>query len=143
MIDTEITRRTRLAKDYKMGAKSSKKEPIVIYNEPDVAIQFSPNLLRKLEGQPPDPVLARFSGLPTPPPPPHMPLGAPSVPPNRSSAPKQSQQPAVESADIDKIVKQRVEREIELHQQKRLVHEQRSADQVRREVEDLLKRQKM
>ncbi|KAJ3048097.1 hypothetical protein HK097_010883, partial [Rhizophlyctis rosea] len=47
------------------------------------------------------------------------------------------------SSNIDDVVKQRVQREVDLQQQKRLVHEQRSADQVRREVEDLLRRQKI
>ncbi|KAJ3034178.1 hypothetical protein HDV00_005397 [Rhizophlyctis rosea] len=102
-----------------MGAKGSKAEPIIIYNEPDVPIQFTPNLLRTLDG--------------TAPPPPAFGSPFPAPPSQTISS----------DSNIDDLVKRRVQREVELHQQKRLAHEQRSADQVRREVEDLLRRQKI
>ena len=141
-----------------MGGKGSKPEPIVIYNEPDVPIQvtgsypnklraclsdirisqFTPNLLRALDGTAP-PVRSRMSD------PHHIESSykSSSQPPTFASpfSPPASNTPA--NSNIDDVVKQRVQREVELHQQKRLVHEQRSADQVRREVEDLLRRQKM
>ncbi|KAJ3185333.1 hypothetical protein HDU85_001383 [Gaertneriomyces sp. JEL0708] len=112
-----------------MGAKSSKNEPIVIYNEPDVAIQFSPALLKKLEG-PPSNVreFPQFGSLPIP----------PSVGYTQAGNLPQD----VTTEDVEEIVRQRVNREMELHQQKRVVYEQRSADHVRRETEDLLRRQK-
>ncbi|KAJ3087377.1 hypothetical protein HK102_011232 [Quaeritorhiza haematococci] len=45
-------------------------------------------------------------------------------------------------ADIDDIVAERVQRELEKAKQRRFFYEQLSADQVTREVEDLLRRQK-
>ncbi|KAI9092889.1 hypothetical protein DFS34DRAFT_652845 [Phlyctochytrium arcticum] len=137
-----------------MGARSSKSEPIIIYNEPDVAVQFTPNLLRKLDSQPPDRVLARFGGIPQPP----AHLGdSPFIPPHDATSREQSTNTSHQenkrtepnsgeeksNHEIDQVIRQRVQREVELHQQKRLAHEQRSADQVRREAEDLLQRQKL
>nr|KAJ3420525.1 hypothetical protein HK105_005560 [Polyrhizophydium stewartii] len=53
-----------------------------------------------------------------------------------------SAEPGYSSDDLDAIVQDRVGRELQAHQQRRLIHEQRSADQVRREAEDLIRRQR-
>ncbi|RKO94016.1 hypothetical protein BDK51DRAFT_36922 [Blyttiomyces helicus] len=63
------------------------------------------------------------------------PAPAPAPPTAPALAPSQDH--------IDDLVKDRVQREVERHQQMRLAHEKRSADQVRREAEDLIRRQKI
>ena len=42
----------------------------------------------------------------------------------------------------DSAIQEQVAKELDVQQQRRLIYEQRSADQVRREAEDLLRRQK-
>ncbi|KAJ3305209.1 hypothetical protein HDU76_005051, partial [Blyttiomyces sp. JEL0837] len=90
-------------------------------------MQLSPNLIRKLQGLEPDPRFARskheqeFSAK-----------GRKSTPSSKAS-----------EADIDEIVSSRVQRELEAQQQRRLVFEGRSAENVRREAEDLLRRLKL
>ncbi|KAJ3167050.1 hypothetical protein HDU88_002386 [Geranomyces variabilis] len=127
-----------------MGAKQSKNEPIIIYNDPEVAINFSPDLLRKLQSQPPDSELvSRFDSFPTP----------PSSPPpsqrsthNRQQQQQQQQQQhstSYEDSSVDDVVRGRVARELALQTEIRLGNEQRSADAVAREAEDLIRRQKI
>eukprot|EP00842_Homolaphlyctis_polyrhiza_P004307 jgi/Hompol1/4878/HPOL_003984-RA len=53
-----------------------------------------------------------------------------------------SAEPAYSREDLDDIIQERVSHQLSLHQQRRVIHEQRSADQVRREAEDLIRRQK-
>ena len=43
--------------------------------------------------------------------------------------------------DVESRVQHEVQRELDLHQQKRLIHEKRSADQVAREAQELIRRQ--
>ncbi|KAI8919938.1 hypothetical protein DFJ77DRAFT_220933 [Powellomyces hirtus] len=137
-----------------MGAKNSKREPIIIYNEPEVAIQFSPELLRKLEGQPPDAaLLARFASVPAPPSP--YPVDGRSRQRPQSTQQQQQQQQqqsqsrtsssssSQQSQKVDALVDSRVNRELGLQQEIRLGKEQRSADAVAREAEDLIRRQRI
>ncbi|KAJ3160245.1 hypothetical protein HDU86_001083 [Geranomyces michiganensis] len=131
-----------------MGARQSKNEPIIIYNDPEVAINFSPDLLRKLQGQPPDQELvSRFGSFPTPPSGP-SPRHRPSVSQqqNQQQQQQQHQQQTAShdgSSSVDDVVRGRVARELALQTEIRLGNEQRSADAVAREAEDLIRRQKM
>ncbi|KAI8819093.1 uncharacterized protein EV422DRAFT_535088 [Fimicolochytrium jonesii] len=126
-----------------MGARNSK-EPIIIYNEPEVPIQLTPNLLRKLDGQAPDPLYTRL---------PHpaagrTPLGGAPPTPFDSPFPQHQQHQHQQhrhddDESIEAAVQSRVARQVDLHQQKRLVNEKRSAEAVAREAEDVLRRQRL
>ncbi|KAH6570444.1 hypothetical protein BASA50_009043 [Batrachochytrium salamandrivorans] len=77
----------------------------------DIPIQFSPNLLRRLQGV-------------------------------NDTQLHSSAEAGYSEADLDLIVQDRVSLELSVHQQNRLIQEHRSVDQVRREAEDLIRRQK-
>ncbi|OAJ41536.1 hypothetical protein BDEG_25114 [Batrachochytrium dendrobatidis JEL423] len=95
-------------------SKTSAASAFVLHNPTvsslDIPIQFSPNLVRKLQGVD-DRIL-------------------------HSSAEED-----YSSDDLDAIVQNRVKKELSFHQQSRLIQEQRSVEQVRREAEDLIRRQ--
>ncbi|TPX36506.1 hypothetical protein SmJEL517_g01350 [Synchytrium microbalum] len=93
-----------------MGGKQTKTEPLVFHNEPAVPIQFSSNFLRQLQGLPPDN----------------------SVFPSSGTSPSEE--------DLDSIINKRVQYENDLQRQRRAAYEQRSADQVAREADDLIRR---
>ncbi|KAI9209254.1 uncharacterized protein BJ171DRAFT_595023 [Polychytrium aggregatum] len=92
------------------NAHTKPADPVVLYNEPDIPITFSPNLLFRLD---------QIQN------------------PNAAPSPKPAH-----NHDVDDVVHERVQRAIEKEKQQRLFFEERSADQVRREAEDLLRRQK-
>ncbi|KAJ3214888.1 hypothetical protein HDU67_001090 [Dinochytrium kinnereticum] len=100
-----------------MGGGHSKSEPMVFRNEPAVGIELSPNLMRTLQG---------------------LPMELPKPKPAR-----ESRSTEVSDADVEDVVKARVQRELDSHAQKRVAFEGRSADQVRREAEDLQRRLKI
>ncbi|KAJ3005415.1 hypothetical protein HKX48_000688, partial [Thoreauomyces humboldtii] len=58
-------------------------------------------------------------------------------------SPSQPNQPPTHEGNIDDLVRARVEREMAIVQQRRVAFEQRSADAVRREAEDLVRRTKI
>ncbi|KAJ3182775.1 hypothetical protein HDU87_008114 [Geranomyces variabilis] len=129
-----------------MGARQSKNEPIVIYNDPEVAINFSPDLVRKLQGQPPDSELvSRFGSFPTPPsfPPPRQRPSHNQQQQQQQQQQQHQQSTGYDSSSVDDVVRGRVARELALQTEIRLGNEQRSADAVAREAEDLIRRQKI
>ncbi|KAI8853399.1 hypothetical protein BC829DRAFT_382715 [Chytridium lagenaria] len=97
-----------------MGGSQSKGEPMVFQNEPSVPVELSPNLLRTLQG---------------------LPLEFPPSTPRGSKR--------VSDEDVDEIVASKVQRELDQHTQKRVAYEGRSADQIRREADDLQRRLKI
>ncbi|KAJ3101160.1 hypothetical protein HDU97_001626 [Phlyctochytrium planicorne] len=97
-----------------MGGTSSKAETRVFQNEPTIPIELSPNLMRTLQGLPIE-----------------------------KKARKVSSTKVSSDEDVDAIVQARVQRELDSHTQKRVTYEGRSAEQVRREAEDLQRRLKM
>ncbi|TPX49733.1 hypothetical protein SeMB42_g00375 [Synchytrium endobioticum] len=93
--------------------RQTKSEQLVFHNDPPVPVTFSASFLRQLQGLPSD---------------------------NIFPFENQHQPAAPSDAELETIIQQRVAYETELQQQRSFNYEARSADQVRREAEDLIRR---